>query len=49
MIAHRLSTVIDCDKIFVIDDGRVVSVGNHEYLLKNSEVYQRLYKKETEE
>ena len=49
MIAHRLSTVIDCDKIFVIDDGKVEAVGNHEYLLQNSKVYQKLYKKETEE
>ena len=49
MIAHRLSTVIDCDKIFVIDDGKVETVGNHEYLLQNSKVYQKLYKKETEE
>lgn len=49
MIAHRLSTVIDCDKIFVIDDGKVEAVGNHEYLLQNSNVYQKLYKKETEE
>ena len=49
MIAHRLSTVIDCDKIFVIDDGKVEGVGNHEYLLQNSKVYQKLYKKETEE
>lgn len=49
MIAHRLSTVIDCDKIFVIDDGRVEAVGNHKYLLQNSKIYQQLYKKEAEE
>lgn len=49
MIAHRLSTVIDCDKIFVVDDGRVQAVGNHKYLLQNSKIYQQLYKKEVEE
>lgn len=49
MIAHRLSTVIDCNKIFVIDDGRVQAVGNHKYLLQNSKIYQQLYKKEAEE
>lgn len=49
MIAHRLSTVIDCDKIFVIDDGRVEAVGKHQYLLRNSKIYQKLYKKEAEE
>lgn len=49
MIAHRLSTVIDCNKIFVIDDGKVEAVGNHNYLLQNSKIYQQLYKKEAEE
>lgn len=49
IIAHRLSTVIDCDKIFVIDDGKVESVGTHEYLINHSDVYNTLYKKETKE
>lgn len=48
IIAHRLSTVIDSNKIFVIDDGKVESEGNHEFLLKNSNVYKKLYKKESE-
>lgn len=46
IIAHRLSTVIDCDKIFVIDDGKVESSGTHDYLMKNSKIYNKLYKKE---
>ena len=49
IIAHRLSTVINCDKIFVIDDGKVESVGTHEYLINHSDVYNTLYKKETKE
>ena len=49
IIAHRLSTVIDSDKIFVIDNGKIESCGTHKYLLENSKVYQKLYKKETEE
>lgn len=49
IIAHRLSTVIDSDKIFVIDNGKIESCGTHKYLLGNSKVYQKLYKKETEE
>lgn len=48
IIAHRLSTVIDSDKIFVIDGGKVEAEGTHDYLIKNSEVYKRLYKKELE-
>ncbi len=47
IIAHRLSTVIDSDRIFVIDDGKVESEGTHSYLIKNSKVYNRLYQKET--
>lgn len=46
IIAHRLSTVIDCDKILVIDDGKVVGFDTHENLIKNNRVYQKLYKKE---
>ena len=33
IIAHRLSSVIDCDTILVLDDGRIVEHGNHETLL----------------
>lgn len=46
IIAHRLTTVIDCDKILVIDDGKVVGFDTHENLIKNNKIYQRLYKKE---
>ena len=46
IIAHRLSTVIDSNKIFVIEDGKVESEGTHNYLIKHSKVYDRLYNKE---
>jgi len=43
VIAHRLSTVVDADIIFVIDAGRVVESGTHTELLKRAGPYARLY------
>ncbi|MCC5813526.1 MAG: ATP-binding cassette domain-containing protein [Leptospira sp.] len=42
MIAHRLSTVIRADKIFVLDKGKVVGEGTHSELLKSNELYANL-------
>ena len=49
IIAHRLSTVIDADKIFVINDGVVEASGSHKTLLKTSKTYKKLYEKEASE
>ena len=46
VIAHRLSTVLNADKIYVIDAGRIVDEGNHEFLLSNSNVYKNFYDKQ---
>ncbi|MFN4312612.1 MAG: ABC transporter ATP-binding protein [Ferrovibrio sp.] len=43
VIAHRLSTVIDADMIFVLDHGRLVEQGNHVELLARNGAYARLY------
>lgn len=42
MIAHRLSTVINADRILVLQSGRVVASGTHNELLTNSPLYQQL-------
>ena len=46
VIAHRLSTIKNSKKIYVIDDGRIVADGNHEHLLRNSEIYKNFYEKQ---
>ncbi len=46
IIAHRLSTVMNADKIFLIDDGKVAAVGTHSELLKKSDIYRKLYEME---
>lgn len=46
IVAHRLSTVSDCDKIFVLDNHKIVATGTHAQLLANCKVYQDLYKEE---
>ena len=43
VIAHRLSTVVDADLIYVIDAGRIVESGTHAELLARGGAYQRLY------
>ncbi len=44
VIAHRLSTIHNADKIFLLDNGKVLNSGNHEYLIENNEQYKTLYK-----
>ena len=43
MIAHRLSTVMNADRIFVMDDGRCVEAGSHEELMKRNGLYKRMF------
>ena len=43
MIAHRLSTVRDCDAIVVIDHGHIVEAGSHDQLLERKGAYYHLY------
>lgn len=43
LIAHRLSTVVDCDQIVVMNDGRVEAAGTHESLLTSSFLYRQMW------
>ncbi len=46
VIAHRLSTVRDADRICVIDDGRIVEEGSHDALLARGGLYRELYERQ---
>lgn len=46
IVAHRLSTIIDADIIYLIDDGKVVDEGTHKSLLRKNEIYKTLYENE---
>ncbi len=42
IVAQRISSIIDADKIIVLDEGRMVGIGTHDTLLKNCKVYQEI-------
>lgn len=46
IIAHRLSTVIDCDRILFLDEGKIKAEGTHKELLSNCKNYRSLYEAE---
>jgi subfamily B ATP-binding cassette protein MsbA len=46
VIAHRLSTVINADKILVFNDGRLVDIGHHEELIKRDGIYKVLFERQ---
>ena len=43
IVAHRVSSVIHADRIFILDAGRIVAAGTHAELLDGSPIYQELY------
>lgn len=42
LVAQRVSTVLDADKIIVLDEGKIAGMGNHKELLKSNEVYREI-------
>ncbi len=46
VIAHRISTILNSDKIYVMDKGQVVDSGKHEKLLIDSEIYKNFYNRQ---
>lgn len=48
VISQRISAVKSCDRILVLDDGRIVGNGSHDELIENCPVYRELYKSQTE-
>ena len=48
IVAHRLSTIREADKIIVMDKGKIVEIGNHTELLQNKGLYYQLYQMRNE-
>ena len=48
IIAQRITSVMDADKIIVMDDGKITGEGTHEYLLENNTEYQEIYYSQNE-
>ena len=42
IVAQRIGTIIDADKIIVLDEGKIVGMGTHKELMKTCEVYQEI-------
>ena len=42
-IAHRLSTVVDCDQIYVLQDGKIIENGKHQQLLSQNGLYSKMF------
>ena len=48
IIAHRLSSIIDCQRILVLDGGVIAASGSHDELIRDCAAYQRLFREQVE-
>lgn len=48
IIAQRISSVMSCDQIIILEDGKVNAVGNHDTLSANNQIYQEIYQSQKE-
>ncbi len=48
MVAHRLSTIKNCDLIYVFENGNIVEQGNHNELLRKNQKYAELWRMQNE-
>lgn len=49
IVAQRIASIKDADRISVIENGKIAAIGSHEELLKNSEIYQDIYRSQQKE
>lgn len=49
IVAQRIASVMDADKILLLEEGKISAQGTHQYLLSKSPVYQEMYRSQTEE
>ena len=45
MIAHRLTTLQECDTIFLLEEGKLIDQGNYQFLMANNTIFKRMAKK----
>ena len=43
IVSHRLSSLVDCDQILVMERGRVADIGTHRVLLERCSIYRQLW------
>ena len=46
IVAHRLSTIMNCNRIYMLEDGKIVDFGTHDELLESNKGYRKLYNSE---
>ncbi len=49
IVAQRVNSIMNADKIIVLEEGRIASIGNHPMLMKESLLYQEIYRSQIQE